>query len=190
MITVLNASKRQEIQDLFDNSEEFEVREVPGWQKELEEELKAQEGLRNKTYIPTPGDVPTIGYGHTGKYAKPGAYVTDDQAEAILKSDIQEREPEIKGLMPEFEVFPTELQVPLASSHFRGSLGGSPKTLNYINTGQYKKAADEFLDNAEYKNAKARGRPGIRPRMERTSNALRKFGTGQHPSNTLIPGTN
>lgn len=188
--TMLNESKRREIEDLFNESQESQVREVPGWQKELEEELKSQEGLRNKTYIPTPGDVPTIGYGHTGKYAKPGAYITDDQAESLLKSDIQDREPKIKNLMPEFEVFPTELQVPLASSYFRGSLGGSPKTVKHINAGEFKKAADEFLNNAEYKNAKANGRPGIRPRMERTSNALRKFGTGQHPSNTLIPGIN
>ena len=91
--------------------------------------------------------------------------------------------------MPEFEVYPPELQVPLASSHFRGSLGGSPKTLEHINNGEFIKAADEFLDNDEYREAESRGRSGIRPRMEKTSNALRKFGTGQHPSNNLISGT-
>jgi len=183
-------AKRREIMRIFDESQEYGTRDVPAWQNILREELKKEEGLRNSTYIPTPGDVPTIGYGHTGEYAKPDARISDEAAEGILKKDIQVREPELKNLMPEFEVFPPELQVPLASSHFRGSLGQSPKTLSYINQGEYEKAADEFLDNDEYRNAEARGRAGIRPRMERTSNALRKFGTGQHPSNNLIPGTN
>ena len=186
----LDSQKRQEIEELFENSPEYQVRDVPEWQNQLFDQLKHEEGLRNETYIPTRGDVPTIGYGHTGSYAKPGAYVSDGQAEAILKKDIQDREGQLKSLMPEYETFPMELQLPLASSHFRGSLGGSPKTLEHINAGEFEKAADELLDNDEYRNAEARGRAGIRPRMERTANALRKFGTGQHPSNNLISGTN
>ena len=186
----LDSAKLREIEELFGQKPESPVRDVPMWQHELYEQLKEEEGLRNETYIPTRGDVPTIGYGHTGEHAKPGAYISDKAAEGILKKDIQVREKPIKKLLPEFDVYPTELQVPLASSYFRGSLGGSPKTVQLINERKYSEAADEFLDNDEYRNAKARGRAGIRPRMERTSNALRKFGTGQHPSNNLIPGTN
>lgn len=36
-------------------------------------------------------------------------------------------------------------------------------------------AADEFLDNDQYRNAEADGIPGIRPRMERVSSELIKF---------------
>ena len=179
-----------EIEELFANSPKRSVRDVPEWQRQLHYELKKDEGFSPETEIPTPGDVPTIGHGHTGSYAKPGAKMTPQEAGALLKNDINLREPELKRLMPAFNDFPPELQVPLASSHYRGSLGGSPKTLAHINAGEFEKAADEFLDNNEYRNAEARGRAGIRPRMERTSNALRKFGTGQHPSNNLVSGTN
>ena len=186
----LDSAKRQEIEELFENSREYPVQDVPEWQRKLHSQLKNEEKYRGNTYTPTRGDVPTIGYGHTGSYAKPGAYITEPQASALLKKDIQDRESQLKSLMPAYETFPLELQIPLASSHFRGSLGGSPKTLEHINAGEFEKAADEFLDNDEYRNAEARGRAGIRPRMERTANALRKFGTGQHPSNNLISGTN
>jgi len=179
-----------EIEELFANSPKRSVRDVPEWQRQLHYELKEDEGFSPETEIPTPGDVPTIGHGHTGSYAKPGAKMTPQEAGALLKNDINLREPELKRLMPAFNDFPPELQVPLASSHYRGSLGGSPKTLAHINAGEFEKAADEFLDNNEYRNAEARGRAGIRPRMERTANALRKFGTGQHPSNNLVSGTN
>lgn len=185
----LEESKRREIEELFELTPQSQVENVPQWERDLYKELKAQEGMLETTTVPTRGDVPTIGHGHTGDRAIPGAKITEDEASQLLKQDIYDRRPEIHRLMPEFEVYPPELQVPLASSHFRGSLGGSPKTLEHINNGEFIQAADEFLDNDEYRDAESRGRAGIRPRMEKTSNALRKFGTGQHPSNNLISGT-
>ena len=55
-------------------------------------------------------------------------------------------------------------------------MGQSPRTRELINQGDFAGAADEFLDNDEYRNAAARGRPGIRPRMEEVSRVLRAEG--------------
>lgn len=49
--------------------------------------IKDFEGLELKAYMPTPDDVPTIGYGHT-KTAKMGMEITEKQAEALLKKDL------------------------------------------------------------------------------------------------------
>ena len=58
-------------------------------------------------------------------------------------------------------------------------MGQSPRTRELINQGDFAGAADEFLDNNEYRNAVARGRPGIRPRMEEVSRVLRAEGERQ-----------
>lgn len=44
-------------------------------------EIKAHEALRLKAYMPTPNDVPTIGYGSTGPDIKLGMTWTLEQAE-------------------------------------------------------------------------------------------------------------
>ncbi len=49
--------------------------------------IRKHEGLRLKAYMPTPNDVPTIGYGHT-KGVKMGDVITEAQAIQFLKEDI------------------------------------------------------------------------------------------------------
>ena len=49
--------------------------------------IKSFEGLELEAYMPTPIDVPTIGYGHT-KTVKMGMVITEKQAEALLKKDL------------------------------------------------------------------------------------------------------
>ena len=51
----------------------------------------------------------------------------------------------------------------------------SPKTRRLINEGKYREASDEFLDNDQYRTAEADGIRGIRPRMERVSEALIRY---------------
>ena len=50
--------------------------------------IKSFEGLRLKAYK-CPAGVWTIGYGHTGKDVKPGMTITREEAEALLKKDIE-----------------------------------------------------------------------------------------------------
>ena len=49
--------------------------------------IKRFEGLELDAYMPTPNDVPTIGYGHT-KTAKLGMTITARGAEVLLKHDL------------------------------------------------------------------------------------------------------
>ena len=49
--------------------------------------IKRWEQLRLKAYLPTPDDVWTIGWGHTGT-AEQGMVITEAQAEKLLRSDL------------------------------------------------------------------------------------------------------
>lgn len=50
--------------------------------------IKRWEGLRLEAYMPTPNDVPTIGYGHTHT-AKMGMVITEAEAERLLRVDLK-----------------------------------------------------------------------------------------------------
>jgi lysozyme len=49
--------------------------------------IKAFEGLRLTAYMPTPHDVPTIGYGHT-RGVLMGTSITEEEADAFLLKDL------------------------------------------------------------------------------------------------------
>jgi GH24 family phage-related lysozyme (muramidase) len=151
--------------------------------------LKGYEGFRPTTYIPTPGDKKTIGFGHTGKYAVPGGVMDESKGEDVLRQDAEARTDVIRSQIPEFDSLPFEIATQLGQSAYRGGITGSPKTVEHINKGDFQEAAKEFLDNDEYRDAEARGRSGIRKRMEAVSEALSKPGTGVHPSNKMVGGT-
>lgn len=53
--------------------------------------VKEFEDLRLEAYLPTPDDVPTIGYGHT-KGVKLGDTCTEEQAETWLREDLENAE--------------------------------------------------------------------------------------------------
>lgn len=50
--------------------------------------VQEHEGLRTTTYV-DPVGINTVCYGHTGKYAVPGATYTEDKCNQILASDIE-----------------------------------------------------------------------------------------------------
>ena len=95
----------------------------------------------------------------------------------MLREDLGTRMKEIKRAYPNFESYPTELQLQITQSYYRGTLTPkhSPKTRELINQGKFKEAATEFLDNEEYRTAKKKGRAGIRDRMEDVAQALRNM---------------
>ncbi len=135
--------------------------------------LRELEGFIPKTRVPTPNDKPTIGHGHTGARAKPGATITKPQAQEQLLSDMKVRLPEIIKSTPRFLDLDPETQKAISTAYFRGDWSGSPNTRRLFNEGKFSEAADEFLKHKGYINAVARGRAGIRPRMEEVANALR-----------------
>lgn len=149
---------------------------------EIKGEIRSREGLRLEAYKPDQTEKEfTIGYGHYGADVKEGMTISKTRAEELLHEDVMERVVSIEKLIPKFQELPKELQTAIFSEHFRGSIAQSPATLKLINDGKYSEAADEFLDNDEYRNANKLGIGGIRPRMEAVANSLREFDRIAYP---------
>ena len=127
----------------------------------------------------------TIGYGRNNPNIKKGDKITLEQAQKNLAEDVEIRLEEIQDLIPNFSRFSNELQLALFSEYYRGSIRQSPKTVKLINEGKFAEAAAEFLDNDEYRNAVDRGRRGIRKRMKRVFNLLRRESAQSMLSNTV-----
>jgi GH24 family phage-related lysozyme (muramidase) len=119
----------------------------------------------------------TIGYGRSNKNIKKGDKITLEQANQYLEEDVNIRIKEIQNAIPNFNNFSENLQLALFYEWYRGSLVQSPKTRKLINQEKLKEAADEFLDNDEYRDAVKRKRSGIRESMENVAKALREEGT-------------
>lgn len=62
--------------------------------------IKGYETLRLEAYLPTPDDVPTLGYGHT-RGVRLGDTCTEDQAESWLREDLAEAEEAVRGVRVE-----------------------------------------------------------------------------------------
>ena len=143
------------------------------------ETIRKEEGLRLEKYKPVETEEHfTIGYGHYGPDVDGMGKITKQQAEDLLDKDVTQRVSEINNLMPDFNSFPDSARDAIFSEYYRGSIAQSPKTVKLINEGKYAEAAREFLNNEEYKNANDLGKPGIRPRMERVANELKKMAGG------------
>jgi GH24 family phage-related lysozyme (muramidase) len=117
----------------------------------------------------------TIGYGRYG--AEEGQTTTKKEAEQMLLEDIESRIPEVINAIPKFDTFSDQLQQALFYEWFRGSLVQSPKTRELINAGEFSKAAKEFLNNDEYRNARKNKRSGVIKHFELTAKLLNKEGT-------------
>lgn len=104
--------------------------------------IKRYEGLSLKAYL-CPAGVWTIGYGHTGG-VPPGRVITEQQAEDILKDDLQHAEDEVDELV----------SVPLTQQQFDAlvsftyNLGGAnlanSTLLRKLNNKDYEGAANQF----------------------------------------------
>ena len=60
--------------------------------------IESFEGYRAEAYLPTPNDVPTIGYGHTHE-VKMGDTCTQEQADEFLAEDLRAAELAIETLV-------------------------------------------------------------------------------------------
>lgn len=105
--------------------------------------IKSHEGLRLNAYR-CPGNVWTIGYGHT-KSVMPGMRITEARAVELLKLDLQVYEDAVNNLVKatlnqnQFDA--------LVSFTFNVGVGalGNSTLLKLLNDGSYKSAADQFL---------------------------------------------
>ncbi|CDL81817.1 lysozyme [Xenorhabdus szentirmaii] len=127
-------------------------------------EIKTYEGLKLKAYPdPATGAAPwTIGYGHT-KGVKPGQVITAQQAEIFLHQDLN----------PIYGAIQRLIKVPLTQGQFDAlcsfifNVGISnfmnSTLLRKLNSGDYQRAAEEFL---KWDRADGRELPGLRVRRE------------------------
>tara|TARA_R110002020_G_scaffold67682_1_gene177536 strand:+ start:8297 stop:15352 length:7056 start_codon:yes stop_codon:yes gene_type:complete len=142
----------------------------------VKKSLREKEGLEYEAYKPVPEEEHfTIGYGHYGPDVKEGQVIDEAQAEKYLDTDVRIRVEEARKLISPFDQFPVEVQGAIMDEFYRGSIRQSPQAVELINQGRYAEAANEYLDNDEYRRAEELGKSGIRPRMERVADALRSL---------------
>lgn len=125
------------------------------------EHVVLEEGYVLGDYHDT-GEIYASGVGQTGKF----------KGMSFKESFQHHRERALK-MFPELDSYSEELRKNIISSTYRGGITGSPKTRALIVSGCYDLAAEEFLNNREYRKAKAAS-SGIAKRMERLSTALSK----------------
>lgn len=116
-----------------------------------------KESLKLVGYIPGPGDVPTVGYGHTGPYVFVGQVITQQQAEEWLSHDIAWAVAAVKQWV----------RVPLMQNQFDAlvdftfNVGAhafeTSHLLLLLNSGNFAAADQEFLKWVFVKGVKNRG---------------------------------
>jgi len=67
-----------------------------------------------------------------------------------------------------FDTYSDDLKIAILDGYFRGDLSGSPKTIQLLLNKKFKEAAQEYLNNAEYREAKTK-KSGVARRMERNA---------------------
>lgn len=108
--------------------------------------IKSFEGLRLNAYMPTPDDVPTIGYGHTGPDVRLGQRITHDKAEEIFLGDLALFENGVSKLLGSFTATENQFSA-MVSLAFRIGLGQfkTSSVLARHKEGKYKLAQAAFM---------------------------------------------
>jgi len=131
-----------------------------------------------------PGDVWTIGWGHTGEYAKPKQKINISQAENILRKDADEASECVQRIFSEWKskninrYITQSMYDTLTSLAFNagcGSLRGTNSNddvIDYVKKGKFSDAANKILS---FKSDK-RGFSGLKKRREKEKNMFCKEG--------------
>ena len=108
--------------------------------------IKSFEGCKLKAY-PDPGtggDPWTIGFGHTGKEVVPGLTITQDDADAYLKNDVQDFEECVEGALL-VDVTQNQFDALVCFAYNVGCKALSGSTLlKLLNNGDTDAAAQQF----------------------------------------------
>ena len=155
--------------------------------------IAANEGRRNVVYKDSKG-LPTVGIGHLvtkdEKKQFEGRVLSDVEVDDLFAADLAGKLKVIRRKLGDsFDTLPRPAQVAVVDGFFRGDMSGSPKALKLLREGKLAEAADEYLDNAEYRASVAQnkaGRPhGVAARMERNAAALRAAASAPTPKSPL-----
>ena len=123
------------------------------------------EGYSDKVYRDTKG-IPTKGVGQTGPWLN-----------KTFRESFEHHEDRVIKRIPSYPSFPTYLRAELMQAEYRGDLGLSPKAVGLLNDERYIAAAEEFLNNREYKNP--RTPKSIKKRLEAVHHALHLYAKQQ-----------
>lgn len=147
--------------------------------KELENSIGAGKNEEDDKWYPhvIDEDETIVAYGHkiTAEEEAAGTYddgITEEEAIELLKVDIDDANKKVRDKIEDFDSFPFYLKMELVNSAYRGLIQVSPNTLTLINEGNFEGAADEFTNNVD---AYLDEDSGIKPRMDRVVDALRKY---------------
>ncbi len=125
----------------------------------LREQLKRDEGCVNAVYLDHL-NLPTVGIGHLvtewdQEYGKPvGTEVSEERVNELFDQDIETTINECKFLYNDFDDLPEKVQHIIANMMFNL---GRPRLSKFkgmkagVDAGDWKKAADEMIDSAWYR---------------------------------------
>ena len=127
--------------------------------------IKSFEGLSLKSYI-CPAGVYTIGFGHTGAEVTPNQIISLEEADNLLRKDVNRFETGINSLVT-VDLNQSQFDS-LVSLSFNIGLGAfkSSTLLRVLNAGQYIEAASQFL---RWNKGGGRVLPGLVRRREAES---------------------
>lgn len=152
--TVFSNNKERVENTYYGDRAVSRVRDLEGELSKAQEMVIFEEGFIDGKYKDTKGNV-TYGVGQTGAYMdksfKESYYEHEKRAEMLFKNFNDNKE-NIKGA--------------LMSAVYRGDAKSSYKWVKHFNNGDYKKAADEFIDSDDYRRSK-KDSTGVYKRMDR-----------------------
>ena len=172
-------------------------------------EGKGKPGRPGYRYNDSKG-LPTIGIGHLITKDSPNIFrklfgnkvdikgtlsgrkpMSDSMMLKLFQTDVQKKIDTAQRLVPAFDTYPQYVKNAIVDGLYRGDLG--PKTRGFINSGDFKAAAKEYLNHNDYRKSVASnkaGKPhGVKGRMERNRDAFLKYSGDKSKEVSAEPGT-
>jgi len=108
--------------------------------------IKRFESLQVRAYLPTPNDVLTIGYGHTGPDVRKGMVITEERAEELLTQDLTRFENAVATSLGGAETTENQFSA-MVSLAFNIGIGAfkSSSVLRFHREGKTEQAAAAFI---------------------------------------------
>jgi lysozyme len=126
--------------------------------------IALHEGFRDTGYTPVAGDVPTIGFGHTGPDVRLGQKTTPDRALVVLLADASEAERGVKRCLAETPLYPWEYSAFVSLAYNIGITAFCNSTLvRKAKAGDYRGACEQIL---RWNKFKGRALPGLTKRRQ------------------------
>ena len=101
--------------------------------------------------------------------------LTDTQIKELFDRDINIYIDRTVRLFPAYDSYPIYVKMALVSSVYRGEMEAGHKTVSLINAGDWQKAAAEYVNREDYREAEAKGLGGIVTRMDKNRDSFLRY---------------